>query len=409
MRVVCPKCQFNGLVDHGKSTARIRVICVQCATTFDAVVTDDGAQTVRPSPNGKPLLKQIAAQDFKLLQSNSPVIDIHPVASQPPRMFYETREPTSLGEAALLAPPKHLLPSATEKAAVTHPVEIINAPQVVEVAETQEVEAIEVRPVEESEVLVEAAFTDVWTDAGDVEKALPASFTYDQPEAPPTVKPSGSPVVAAENSFEFINAVKTSVPPPPDKYRLGVRLMRVSPLWLLVCGLGLVSTMVFFNWIKKPSEVGGDVTINLAPLRKVSTNESVAPATTAPAPLQQAEPATPPPTTPPVVAEQQQQQQSAPVVPAVQSVIQPALQNDGRFTVQIGSFKEASEAEKIVETLRSGGFEARAEQAEVPKRGVWHRVYAGQFGDRAEALRYAAELRSKGLVQNTIVAEIAAR
>ena len=170
MRVTCPKCQFKGLVDHGKSTARIRVICVQCATTFDAVITDDGAKAALPSPNGMPSLKEIASQDFRLLQSNSQDFNLLPVASQPPRMFYETREPTSLGEAALLAPPKHLLPPPPPEMIAAPPVEIIDEPQMVEVIEPQVVEEVEFRQVEEDEVRAEDAFADEWDNVDVVDE-----------------------------------------------------------------------------------------------------------------------------------------------------------------------------------------------------------------------------------------------
>ena len=243
----------------------------------------------------------------------------------------------------------------------------------------------------------------MWSTSADAaDTAAPVSFGFNEPLAPPVVVASASPGVPEVNPFEFSRATKSPAP-SPDKYKLGVRLMRVSPLWLLVCGLGLVSTMVFFNWIKKPTAAADDVTINLAPLRNGATNEAVAPTqslspetttTLAPAPE-------------PVVAEQP----PAPVVAPIErkSVVEPTVRSAGRFTVQIGSFKEAAQAEKIVAELQAGGLEARAEQTEVPKRGVWHRVYAGQFGDREEATRYAAQLRSKGLAQSAIVAEVEAR
>lgn len=389
MRVICPKCQFKGLVDSGKSATRIRVVCVQCATTFDAVVADDRVQTMLPSPNAKPTLKQIASQDFKLLQSNSQVLDLLPVVSQPPRMFYETREPTSLGEAALLAPPKHLLPPPPEKVAAI-PVEAVIEPQVVEVIEPQVV-------VEVAEVRAEET-VGIEPPRADEAKTASVHFKHAEPESTPAARPSSNPAHPDQNSFEFSRAAKASMP-PPDKYSLGVRLMRVSPLWLLVCGLGLVSIMVFFNWIKKPSAEANEVTMNLTPLKNLATNETVAPADEPPAQAVQAEPLTPPATAP-VVAEK-----PASVAP----VVQTAVQQDGRWTVQVGSFKEAAQAEQVVAALKSGGFEAHAAQAEIPKRGVWHRVYAGQFGDREEATRYAAQLRSKGLAQNTIVTEVEAR
>ena len=61
---------------------------------------------------------------------------------------------------------------------------------------------------------------------------------------------------------------------------------------------------------------------------------------------------------------------------------------EGGFQLQVASFKEQDEADRLVEDLRKRGHRALRQAAHVPERGVWHRVRIGPFRTKFEALKY---------------------
>jgi len=65
--------------------------------------------------------------------------------------------------------------------------------------------------------------------------------------------------------------------------------------------------------------------------------------------------------------------------------------SDGGFQLQVASFKDQTEADKLVEDLRRRGHRAFRQAAYVPARGLWHRVRIGPFKNRFEANRYKGE------------------
>jgi cell division protein FtsN len=75
----------------------------------------------------------------------------------------------------------------------------------------------------------------------------------------------------------------------------------------------------------------------------------------------------------------------------------------GNFTVQVGSYNDAAQAEERAGRLRSSGIEARVIRAEIPRRGIWYRVQAGRFASQEEASRYANEIKGKGATDNFII------
>jgi len=64
---------------------------------------------------------------------------------------------------------------------------------------------------------------------------------------------------------------------------------------------------------------------------------------------------------------------------------------DGGFQLQVASFKEPADAAKLVEDLRRRGHRAYTQAAQVPERGLWHRVRIGPFKTKFEAMKYKAE------------------
>ena len=71
---------------------------------------------------------------------------------------------------------------------------------------------------------------------------------------------------------------------PADNYGLGLRLLSVSPMWLLLSGLLFISFVVFCNWVTTPNAQAGvqgsgnDArrATNLRPTLNQGTNQSVA-------------------------------------------------------------------------------------------------------------------------------------
>jgi cell division septation protein DedD len=68
-----------------------------------------------------------------------------------------------------------------------------------------------------------------------------------------------------------------------------------------------------------------------------------------------------------------------------------AAGSDGGFQLQVASFKEVNEADKLVAELRQRGHRAFRQAAYVPERGLWQRVRIGPFKTRLEAQKYKAQ------------------
>jgi cell division septation protein DedD len=64
---------------------------------------------------------------------------------------------------------------------------------------------------------------------------------------------------------------------------------------------------------------------------------------------------------------------------------------DGGFQLQIASFKDQPDADRLVDDLRRRGHRAYRQAANVPERGLWHRVRIGPFKTKFEANKYKAD------------------
>jgi len=200
----------------------------------------------------------------------------------------------------------------------------------------------------------------------------------------------------------------------PDPFAVGVRLLRMAPVWLLLTTFGCAMLVFVLGWLK----AGGDASaVTLAAKRNDSRAVQVSPkanpaapksaaanspdvapqpaalpaqaAVHAPAPAEQPAPAAP------KAAEKPQTEQPA------------AADNAGaKFTVQVGSHRDLSEANEQVSRLRAAGFEARVVAAELHGRGTWYRVQVGRFADRAEATKAAGQVSAKGAAAGAIVAPL---
>lgn len=69
----------------------------------------------------------------------------------------------------------------------------------------------------------------------------------------------------------------------------------------------------------------------------------------------------------------------------------------GGFTVNIASFKDKGNADRLMRELEEKGYEVFVEKADVPQKGTWYRVSVGRFFSRKDALAFAKGLKEEGI------------
>lgn len=69
--------------------------------------------------------------------------------------------------------------------------------------------------------------------------------------------------------------------------------------------------------------------------------------------------------------------------------------HEGDFQIQVASFRDREDAEKFAAELRKRGHAAYRQEADVPGRGIWHRVRIGPFKQKFEAEQYRKKLEAK--------------
>lgn len=82
----------------------------------------------------------------------------------------------------------------------------------------------------------------------------------------------------------------------------------------------------------------------------------------------------------------------------------PVAASKEKFFVQAGSFQSKDDAEKLKAKLAFGGMEASIQTADIPGKGVWHRVRLGPYGE-SEAGKTIAALRQSGITATQIHAQ----
>jgi len=197
--------------------------------------------------------------------------------------------------------------------------------------------------------------------------------------------------------------------PAPDGYAVGVRVLRIAPVWLLLSGLGFLCVILLLSWASRPA---GQVGAEAAPSARggpktEATNRSPA---QAPSALTASVNSAPKSVETAPAEERGAKVRTAEGAETV-AAAPPAQGQDedewgGTFTAQVGSYSNVSSANERVSALRAAGFESRAVEVEVPGRGVWYRVQCGRFGTREEAARFGTQLRAKGVAREIIITEV---
>lgn len=76
------------------------------------------------------------------------------------------------------------------------------------------------------------------------------------------------------------------------------------------------------------------------------------------------------------------------------------------FTVHLESFKSLQAAQKRAEDLKATGVEAFVQQAQIPNKGTFYRVFVGKFQDKGSATAFLHELQERGAIGKGMVLEI---
>jgi cell division septation protein DedD len=245
-------------------------------------------------------------------------------------------------------------------------------------------------------------------------------------ESVPTPFPEGEPTPSLDYAPPASPPQPAAKPEPehrvnnsaPDPFAVGVRLLRMAPVWLLLTTFGCAAVVLLLGWMK----AGGGVSAVALPRKQ---NDSRAVKTTPKASDAGAKTAadnSPDVSTPPAEAPQAQPQSQSPAPAIVEQPApaaapqaaekpqaeQPAPVGDAnaKFTVQVGSYNNQSEANAHISRLRAAGFESRSASVELPGRGTWYRVQVGRFAERADASKAVTQLRAKGAASGAIVAPL---
>ncbi len=72
----------------------------------------------------------------------------------------------------------------------------------------------------------------------------------------------------------------------------------------------------------------------------------------------------------------------------------PDTDQDGKYTVQLGSFQNIDAAYTLEKKLQSKGYPCFVIKAAIPKKGTWYRVRVGTFKTKEKAVAYAVQLKN---------------
>jgi cell division protein FtsN len=67
----------------------------------------------------------------------------------------------------------------------------------------------------------------------------------------------------------------------------------------------------------------------------------------------------------------------------------------GRYTVNVASFRDKRNTDRLMRELEEKGYEVFVEKANIPQKGVWYRVAVGRFPSRREAQAFARGLKER--------------
>lgn len=376
MELMCPQCHTNNQGGAERVAGTTRFVCSGCATEFDAVVADGVCEAVPPRdvrPAPPPSADPESTDDFL----PEDFFDI----------FNTPRGPSARVRAEA---PQSRVPGAVFMSAT--PADEESKTQLA--AAATDAAAGEVDPFHVTEAAGERA-------------VYPAASPWSHDEAASAAaEPSVNPVEIEPPAVGHV------APPAYDKYAVGMRVLRISPVWLLLSSAGFFAVLLTLSWMSKPVVPVGEV---VAAMGERVPNEARSPAPgtapAAPEAMIEAAKAAAERALPPAAKAAAKPAGEANITPAPPQVAPGSGpgEGSGRYTVQVGSFSDPSEANLCISQLRAAGFEASAASVELPQRGTWYRVQAGRFETREEAAKAGAQMRAGGVAAAFIVTEVGAR
>ena len=111
-----------------------------------------------------------------------------------------------------------------------------------------------------------------------------------------------------------------------------------------------------------------------------------------------------PPVQPPKVEHAQKPLPAAPKAPNKVAAREPEAATP-YYSVQVGSFREAAEADKLRQQLVQKGYKARIRLFMSPGQGPWYRVRVGSFAERSAAEKAARRLRKRERIPAIVAVE----
>lgn len=398
MRITCPQCQFKGLIDTGPLAFETTVACVRCGTTFDALLFEGEIQTSLPSDD-----VEMSPAEVEMLAAQQAELDAAVDAD-----MQELHSAFNVEDVLALPQPAE-----------------VNAQPVEQQATVLEA----VPPLTFDKVETEATENDALSDDDQRMEEFAAVMEAQQVQSPDEMQMLEATSLSDETSFKLSQA-SVAASADYDRHNTGMRLMRISPLWLLVCGITFISVIFVSNQFAKPAEAEQHIAANYIVPDNKATNQALADplppaANQTTASVQDVSQVSAPAAAElkdeaedvegDDDAEEQDEPEPAPapsIVPAVETKSDVAAtasssegEKTGGLTIQIGSYNAIEQANERLARLQAAGFDARVVTVELPKRGTWYRVQAGRFSSREEATRYGNEMKAKAATDSFIVTE----
>lgn len=417
MELNCPQCHAANRFDAERAVRTSRFKCAGCQVVFEAMLVEGVLQPVHPqdvravAPFAPPASPRAAFED---------VLDIFDPPESPgeepdaaPQVFEDllavpppaAHEAAPLEMSAALAPFEPFAPA--DEADPIHLTEPVVERAAVEAEPFPEVNEMPVEMSDELPVEMPAAAAEPPVEVAKSVESVESVEVAESVEPAATVVES----VAAAPAAVGKRAAAASSASAYDKYAVGMRVLRVSPMWLLLSSVGFFAVLLTLSWMSKPVGPVGEAVAAGAKLPNSATSPATkegkevqaAPVSMVEAVKSEAEKALPP--APPQSAKPSAEVPKPEAAEAPKQEFGPSA-GGGRFTLQVGSFNNPSEANERVSQLRAAGYAARAVAAELPGRGTWYRVQAGRFESREEAAKAAAQMRAKGAASAAMVTEV---
>ncbi|MBF0208490.1 MAG: SPOR domain-containing protein [Oligoflexia bacterium] len=91
--------------------------------------------------------------------------------------------------------------------------------------------------------------------------------------------------------------------------------------------------------------------------------------------------------------------------PSDVTIITPKVPANGKYTIQLGSYQQESDAIKFADGFRIRGYTPILSEVRIPSKGIWYRVSLGSFPTISEAKQYIEKEESLFQGQDYVITE----